>query len=534
MKVNVLFVIPPALPLSELESSESYVAYIPTSIPMGVLSIASYAQKNCNVNIKILDLNIVLNEGKENNFIHILNSELVKIKTEFMPDVFAISALFNSNFSYLNIISSTAKDYFPESVVVVGGGLPTNLYQEVLVNSTEIDAVCFAEGEIPFVELLRNKNRYEYFEKSSHWITRKKINTDFKPEAIFIYDLDEIPPLDYELINFKDYQKNNRNHGSSNLNAMSIMTSRGCPFKCCFCASHTVHGKKIRLVSSKRIISDIDFLIDRYNIRTFLIEDDHFLIDQKRAISILEALSSKNIEIEFPNGLAVYSITEEIVNALKKAGVKMATLAIESGSENVLKNIIHKPLKLSMVYRAVELLRSANIYIRAFFIIGFPGETLQDRKMTVDLIKTAGFNWVAIMIATPIAGSELYKICIDNGYLKSTNIEDFHYGKANITTVDIVPENIELERYKMNLELNFINNYDLNNGNYSIALIGFTDVIKRVPDHAFAFYFAAICYEKLNELTKSKNCKEKFNKIIEEDYKWSEYAKEFKLGKFDL
>lgn len=529
-----MFVIPPALPLSELESSESYEAYIPTSVPLGVLSIASYVKRYCYVNMKILDFNIVLSkeEGKVNNFKDILKNALIEISNEFIPDIFAISALFNSNFSYLDIITSTAKEYFPESIVVVGGGLPTNLYQQVIESSSEIDAVSFAEGEIPFVELVRSNNKYDYFEKSSYWITRKKLNTDFRPKAIFVNDLDSIPPLDYELINFDDYQKNNRNHGSENANAISIMTSRGCPFNCCFCASHTVHGKKIRLMSSKRIISDIDYLIEKYNVKTFLIEDDHFLIDKKRAIDILEALSSRNVNIEFPNGLAVYSITEDIVYALKKAGVKMATLAIESGSENVLKNIIHKPLKLSLVYSAVELLRSADIYIRAFFIIGFPGETPQDRKMTIDLIKNAGFNWVAIMIATPIAGSELYKICIENNYLISSNIEDFHYGKANIKTEDIVPENIELERYLMNLELNFVNNYDLKNGNYSTALIGFDDVIKRVPNHAFAYYFAALCYEKMNNLPKCRYCREKFNEIIAKDNKWSEYAEKFKLYKF--
>ena len=270
-------------------------------------------------------------------------------------------------------------------------------------------------------------------------------------------------------------------------------------------------------------------MVEHYHADTFLIEDDHFFIDRNRALKILKGLQGRNLKIEFPNGIAVYAIDESVAHALKDAGVSMATLAVESGSPFVLRDIIHKPLNLQLVTRAVELLRDKDIYIRAFFIIGFPGETAENRRETLEFIRRTGFNWVAVMIATPIAGSELYQICKENHYLVSPNIEDFHYGKGNIKTQDFTPEQIEKERYLMNLDVNFIHNYDMRNGKYDLALIGFQDVLKRVPDHAIAYYCIACCFQKKGNLPAAMDYIQEYNDIIKNDPKWKAYAEYFNL-----
>jgi radical SAM superfamily enzyme YgiQ (UPF0313 family) len=534
MNPNILFLIPPAIPFNDLESCGQikFDMYIPTSIPIGVLSISSYLKKYCDVNIRILDFNIVLNscERKDKSLKEILTKYISEITCDFKPEIIGISALFNSNYSYLNSMSEIAKSTFPDSVIIAGGGLPTNLYKEVLEIAPNIDAVCFGEAEIPILDLVRSDNRKKLLSDDPCWITREKIVLDIKPQTKFVKILDEIPPIDYNLIRFEDYQKISRYHGdNTNVVAISLMTSRGCPFRCCFCASHTVHGKEIRFMSAERVLRDVDELINNYGVNTFLIEDDHFLGDRERALKILNGLKSKNINIEFTSGLTVYAIDEEVADALKEAGVKIVTLAIESGSEYVLKEIIHKPLNLSIVNKVVSILRSRDIPMRAFFMIGLPGESEENRRETAEFIRKTGFNWVAIMIATPIAGSELFKICIENNYLVSTNIEDFHFGKANIKTDEFTPEHIESTRYLMNLDFNFINNYDLLNGNYETALLAFKDVIRRVPNHAFAFYSAAQCYEKLGMQNEQKLYFEKFVNIIDNDKKWRSYAESFKL-----
>jgi anaerobic magnesium-protoporphyrin IX monomethyl ester cyclase len=530
---SLLLIIPPALSIADLKQcgSNSFETYLPTSIPLGVLSIAAYVKKHVDIDINIVDFNVIINEAEDTDFDEaFILKELRAALEEHTPDIIAISAIFNSNFGYLDLISSGTKQKCPASIVVAGGGVPTNLYQEVLNKCRNIDGTCFSEGEIPVLNLIRATEKKGYLEGSVSWVTRKKLEAGFTPQAELVTDLDDIPPLPYNLINFGDYQKHTRYHGDNEKTTVaSIMTSRGCPFRCCFCASHSVHGKQIRVMSAKRILSDIDALRKQYGVDTILIEDDHFLIDQERALSILYGMKDWGMTLEFPNGLAVYAINEQIAQALNLAGAKMVTLAIESGSERVLREIIHKPLKLSMIPEVVHLLRKNNLYVRAFFIIGFPGETSEDRKMTADFIRNLGINWAAIMIATPIAGSELYEICKKDGYLVSHSIEDFHYGKGNIRTGDFTPEQIENERYLMNLDINFVNNYDVKNGNYTVALTGFEDVIKRVPNHAFAYYYAAVCYEKIGNENKALVYKNKFKEIINKDNNWHDYVKYFAI-----
>ena len=533
MSVKLLFIIPPALSIDELITcgKVKYDSYIPTSIPLGVLSISSYLRNNADVCIRVLDLNVILSNSISDRYYNdVINEAISGEVHNLKPDIVGISALFNSNFSYLNELSKIVREMCPEAIITTGGGLPTNLYRAVLEEAPCIDAVCYAEGEIPMLELVIAIERKQYLNTDPSWITKDKLSTDFIPQAKFIRNLDDIPIFAYDLLKFEEYQKHNRYHGDGdNLVVMSLMTTRGCPFRCTFCASHTVHGRKIRVLSAERVTEDIEYIIKRYDVNTFAIEDDHFLVDKQRALYILKELSNKKINIEFPNGLTVYAIDEEIAEALKTANVKMVTIAVESGSEDVLREIIHKPLKLGMVKKAVSILRSKEIYIRAFFIVGFPGETKEHRQQTVEFIRETGFNWVGIMIATPIAGSDLYKECEENNYLVSKNISDFHFGKGNIKTKDFTPEQIENERYIMNLDLNFINNYDMRHNNYEIALIGFNDVIKRVVNHAIAYYCAANCYEKLGNLEKSEVLRERFKEIIKNDKKWSEYAEQFGL-----
>jgi len=535
MKTGILFLIPPALPIKDLQASGivQYKSYIPTSIPLGVLSISSYLKKHMDIDIRVIDFNVILNKylSSDKSCAQIFEEQLTKIQEDFNPQIVGISALFNSNYSYLKMLSAAVKIYFPECIVITGGGLPTNLYKEVLTEAPDIDTVCLGEGEIPILNLMKAANQREFLNENDCWITREKLDGHFLQKSEYVIDLDEIPPFDYSLIDFSEYQKYNRYHGEGSEDSVAtpMMTSRGCPFHCCFCASHSIHGKKIRTLSAERVLSDIDVLMEQYHVNTILFEDDHFFLNKPRALEILKGLCDKNLNIEFPNGIAVYSIDESIAQAIKDAGVTMATLAVESGSDYVLRNIIHKPLNLELVTKAVSLLRKKDIYIRAFFVIGFPGETEELRKETVEFIKKTGFNWVAIMIATPIAGSELYRICKDNQYLVSSNIEDLHFGKGNILTKDFTPEQIEKERYLINLDVNFINNYDLRHGNFDTALRGFHDVIKRVPDHAIAYYCMTECYSQKNDQEKAKSCMQKYIDIVNSDEKWRTYAEHFDL-----
>ncbi|MFH1288888.1 MAG: radical SAM protein [bacterium] len=533
-KTNIIFVVPPAIPIEEFLRDDPTTGWTYPSIPLGILSIASYVGAYAkDVDFTILDLSVEIssfindsNGLSLNDFIKQQMSDRCKGKS---PDIIGISAIFNSNGGYLHFISSQAKGLWPDVLVVAGGGLPTNMPEYVFENAPDVDALNIGEGEKSFLELVLADDRKVYLSSAQGWMTKGRINST--SAAPVISDLDEIPFLRYDLIDIKSYQgyHHQGTEGGKTL-AVPIMTSRGCPYRCNFCSSHTVHGRRIRHYSTNRILADICRLKEDFNIKNILVEDDLFLGNKKEALQVLDSISQKNLTVEFTNGLSVNHIDEEISEALRSSGVEMASLAVESGCERVLNEIIHKPYKkLSRVREVVKLLREKDIYIRAFFVIGFPGETMEELMETVSFMKDVGFNWCAVMIATPIAGSELYEYCKKNNLLMSDKEDDFHFGKCSIKLLHSTPEEFEKLRYLINLEVNFVENYDLKNGHLRLALNGFQDVINRVPKHAFAHYYSSLCYNQVKNKELARESINKYFKIINASDEWREYAIHFKL-----
>jgi anaerobic magnesium-protoporphyrin IX monomethyl ester cyclase len=535
-EMNILFIIPPYFHIQEYASG-SHTSQRPVfTIPYGILSLAAYvkAHSRHDIQLQIIDLNLeaykFVNSAKD------IEKELTTLIKDrmlnFAPDIVGISALFNTCYNQLELISTAVKAVNNDVLLVVGGGLATNLYHEILSNFKFIDACCYGEGEIPFCELVDAENAGEYMNSSVSWITRESLQSLRKPGHVLVQNLDNIPCLDYGLINLNDYQGRSLDKSSlaNTLREISIHTSRGCPFNCVFCANASVHGKKVRYMSVDKVMEEIQTMIHHYNVKILLIEDDHFLDDANRAKDILTRIALLNLKVEFPNGMAVYAVDDEIGKLLKDAGVDMITLAVESGSDHVLKKIIHKPHRVNMIQPAVEILRKNGISIDAFIIIGLPGELEVHREETMQMIMNVGFDWVKFSLALPVVGSRLYDICKKNGYLVNNDFSRHVTTKANIQTPDIDPEYIEDRVYLMNLEANFVHNYNLTAGNFHKASLYFKHIVERYPNHAFAHFYLAKAYEGMDEKSEIiENHKNLYRIIINKDSTWKRYAMHFGL-----
>ena len=219
-----------------------------------------------------------------------------------------------------------------------------------------------------------------------------------------------------------------------------------------------------------------------------------------------------------------------MIDALKAAGLKMATLAVESGVERVLKDVIRKPYTdLNIVREVVDRLRRKDLYSRAFFVIGFPEETLDEIYETIEFMKVTGFNWVIASIASPIAGSELYDECKTKGLIINDELSSYSYGRSNIRLPYATPEEMERIRYEAVLEVNFVNNYDLKHGNPKQALIGFKGATDRIKNHALGHYYSSLAYKQLNQYDKEKISLSNYYKTIEESHYWRELSLKYKL-----
>ncbi len=535
MRKELLFIVPPCVSISELlpDENKTFSNKIRKEVPLGALSLATYLESYTQANVRILDLNLkfyeLVNERKFDEC-HTPERYVREFVSQYQNeaiDFCGISAIFSPAYGYLDMISKIVKEFFPNAVVAAGGGVPSNLIQNVFSDAPCIDFISYGEGEIALLGFVASEDEKKYLEDSPSLTTREKEEKGFQCSFEFIENLDDIPPLDFSLIEFEKYSGHVHAQTREKVVALPLMFSRGCPFDCCFCASHSIHGKRVRYNSLERIKSDIKLFTETYQVNTITVWDDNFFVDKKQAMALLDYFMGLNLAVEFVNGFPVYRMDDDMARLLKQSGIDVVTLAIESGSPRVLKDIIHKPLKLEMVPKAIQCLRKYDIYTKGLFVIGFPGETLEDIQTTMEFIHSSGLNWVDIYIASPLPGSELYDICKSKGYLKREDPSSCNFWSGNIETEHFHAAQMEEIQVYNTVKKDFVNNLDMRQGNWERALINFEYVIHAKHKNPFAYYYGAKAAKELGRLEKAEEYYKEYWNIREQSEEWERLIQRF-------
>jgi len=541
---KILFIVPPNITFDDFINpsynvvQKKYGNYgnVLTDMPLGVLSMSAYVKKYTVAETKLFDFNIVLNKLEGfgfRSFAEFFRDYLsAPMWVDYAPSIIGISALFTPAYQNMLDIARCCRDIFPSAVIVAGGGVPTNVYNEIFRDSACFDALCYGEGEKPLLGLVGADDKFRYLEENHSWITRRKVESGQSFQHDFIENLDEIPLYNYGICETDEYGLNPVITTFTSLDEKKqnfyVSTSRGCPFRCCFCSSHTVHGRKMRYHSINWVGEDLKRLRGQYGAKTIVFQDDHFMANKQRAFEIINIIKGLQMTPVFQSGLALYALDRKMLEALKSAGANPLVLSVESGSERVLKEIMHKPLNLSIVKRVTDDCRELGIYTDVNILIGLPGETKQDIEDTRAFLKTINATWFRINRAVPLVGSEMLDICLKKNYLKG-NYLDCSFKKAIVETEDFSAEYIEEMAYTLNLELNFVENSDYRLGNYEVALQGFENVIRIKNDHAVAYYYAAKCYEKLGNFKKAQQYMNNAKMHREKSF-WRKYVDMFNIS----
>jgi len=193
--------------------------------------------------------------------------------------------------------------------------------------------------------------------------------------------------------------------------------------------------------------------------------------------------------------------------------------------------VVHKPANFRKAKEVIDIFREEGLTVLSNIIIGFPGESEESINTGVAKMMYMGANWYSVLTATPLHGSELYKVCKEKGYLpKGEEIFEIDYNKTAITTPEFTPAWIQWKAYETNLFLNFVHNYDMAIGEYNIPLGLFERVIEKVTDtHAFAYYYAAKCSKELGYTGQFNRYSKKYYEIVGKYAEWAEWAKHFNL-----
>lgn len=499
------------------------------AFPYGVLTIASYIQRERSGrhNVHILDLNIP-DEKPE-------LQRLIDAIADHRIDIVGYSMSYDISFRWLLSLSRAICDSHPHVTQVAGGPAVTTGYNDIIEEGAPLDGLCFSEGELGLLNLLDAPDIDTALDQAP-WVRGDSLAPRKTPPMVY-GDLDEVINVDYSLVDVDAYSMKEAfspfvryAEGSKQF---FLVTSRGCPFKCNFCAEPSFHGANMRYASVELIDEHVGMLVEQYGLTVLTIYDDQLLINRDRAKELFRRLAKYKIRIEMPNGVTLSYIDQEMATLMREAGVDTIFLAIESGSKRVLKEIISKPISFERIKPTVELLRETGIFTCAFFVLGLPGETDEERQETRRFILDMGFDWAFFNYATPLRGSRLFNQCKQNGWLAP---EHQRIGAVDMTDYVINCPGIDKDQLKqfmfdLNLEANFVHNRNMRDGNYALAARTFREVISRHEGQPFAHYFLAEASKRLNEPSEVvAHHARRFAEIISNDPEWKASAERWRLN----
>ena len=297
------------------------------------------------------------------------------------------------------------KENHPGIKIVFGGAHPSADPEECL-RSGVVDYVVVGEGELPLAALL------DALENGRHpqgipglWSVENGAVRGNSSAPI--PNVEELPMPAYDQLDLNKYfQLDSPWHFPKSKKAVQYVSSRGCPYHCSYC--HTIHGKKYRGMSAAKVVDEIERLVIAHGVGELMIVDDIFNFDLERAKDICRGIVDRGLRVhlQFPNGVRGDRFDEELVALMKQAGTHYMAIAIETTSEKY-QNLIRKHLKLEKALQTIQWARKYDIEVCGFFMIGFPGETLQEIEQTLDFAVSAPLDTIFISLVSPFKGTVL-------------------------------------------------------------------------------------------------------------------------------
>ncbi|HAH20865.1 MAG: hypothetical protein A2Y00_03225 [Omnitrophica WOR_2 bacterium GWF2_43_52] len=348
-------------------------------------------------------------------------TEIRKRIADFSPDIVGVSCLFSAQVENSLLACRAAKEVSKSILTVSGGAHPSTVPQEMLADSN-LDFIVLQEGETSFPALLQALEAKSDFSRIDGIAFKKNGKIIVNPKAAMEENLDTIPFPYWQALPIKKYFHINNPHGValSNVPFLPVITSRGCPFSCIFCSVNNLWGRGYRKRSAENVLDELQYLIDSFGVREILFEDDNLTLDKQRAINIFAGMVERkfNLRWSVPNGIAVQTLDEPMLELMKKSGCHSISIAVESGDEYILHKVIGKPLELSQVKPIVEKARKIGLETTIFFVVGFPSETREQIKHTFTFSEKLGADNVNFFYATPLPGTALFEVCRKKGYLQ--------------------------------------------------------------------------------------------------------------------
>lgn len=380
--MKIVFVNSPLQDYGKIKKQEYY-----TTPPLGLGYLATIAKK-MNHEVKLIDSE-ALGLSLDKTVSNVLN---------YNPDLVGINLLTPTvNLSKEIIRNLKVKN--AKLKIIAGGPHATIRPKQVLNDIPEIDILVRGEGELSLEEILRGKQLNEI--KGISYIENGKITHN--QNRPLNNDLDSLDFID------RSFFVNDPSIENGHLKSV-IMGSRGCNYTCSFCSAPLTSGKKIRGRSIENIVDEVEFLKETQGIDSVHFLDNDFVHNKDRVLNLADELRSRNLNIRW-RALARVDMTakygKEFLRKIKKAGCYQLVFGIESGTQRIL-DLIKKRTTLKQAKQAIQYCKNVGIKTKAYYMLGFPTETLQEINQTLEHAKKLNTDIACFILVKAYPGTEMY------------------------------------------------------------------------------------------------------------------------------
>ncbi len=382
---------------------------------------------------------LIYDPGLDNNFYASLGlfkrlnmpRKLVRKARDFSPDLVAFSSITNL-YPYVTDVARALKAELKVPTVI--GGIHPTVLPELVLQEDCFDVVCRGEGEYALLELAdRLEKGEDITDIENLWVKDSQGVIHKNEQRPLIQDLDALPFPDKDL-----FYRN----GAFWRN-VSIMTGRGCPYRCTFCVNsfyHQMNTRRERMVrrrSVDNVIQELKLYKQKYRPRTLNFQDDTFSVD----VDWLEEFADKyaaEINIPFQCNVHPMTVTREIVKALKKAGCRSVCMGIQSGNNELRKMVLKRPGTNERIIEASRLIKEEGIQLVTEYIFGLPDETPEKMWESVTLNREIRADNTSTFVFYPFPGTALADYCVRKGLLDAETVEEINNGLGSYHTTLLI------------------------------------------------------------------------------------------------
>ena len=308
------------------------------------------------------------------------------------------------------------------NIKTILAGLHPSALPERTLREEDVDFICQGEGFYTILQLLKilkSGEDVKNYEIEGLWYMKdnRVISNGW---GKLVQNLDELPLVAYDLLPMEKYRAHNWHcfdHIDQRKPYAVIYTSLGCPFNCTYCNIRSMYDGQpgIRFRSPKRVLEEIDFLVQNYKVKNIKILDEIFVLRENHVMEFCDLIIQREYKLNIWAYARIDTVNEKLLKKMKQAGINWLAYGIESGSKKVRDGVNKGRFGQDKIKKAIEMTKAAGIYIIGNFIFGLPDDDLETMQETLNMAKEFNFEYVNFYTTMAYPGSQLYEDTLQKG-----------------------------------------------------------------------------------------------------------------------